>query len=149
MQFWKLNEENAWKDTIINDGKMSDVLRGSFLHPNGFRRHLQPTLFWAYTAIYQKKISHEKSFSSSLHNTTCAIVMVRIKSYSEKMGVFPGTTVPHSTNNIREAKKLEQSFECLNRLKQREFHFHLFIVIPLKGNQGWAANSWYIKIFNT
>ena len=62
MQFWKLNEENAWKDTIINDGKMSDVLRGSFLHPNGFRRHLQPTLFWAYTAIYQKKISHEKKF---------------------------------------------------------------------------------------
>ena len=85
----------------------------------------------------RKKISHEKSFSSSLHNTTCAIVMVRIKSYSEKMGVFPGTTVPHSTNNIREAKKkLEQAFECLNRLKQREFHFHLFIVIPLKGNQG-------------
>ena len=84
----------------------------------------------------RKKYHMKKSFSSSLHNTTCAIVMVRIKSCKEKMGVFPGTTVPHSTNNIREAKKLEQSFECLNRLKQREFHFHLFIVIPLKGNQG-------------
>ena len=139
MQFWKLNEENAWKDTIINDGKMSDVLRGSFLHPNGFRRHLQPTLFWAYTAIYQKKISHEKSFSSSLHNTTCAIVMVRIKSYSEKMGVFPGTTVPHSKNNIREAKKIVAVFWVPESIKTTWISLPPFHCNPIKGESGLSS----------